>query len=152
MKFNVVPLALGLFMTAAGAGAQVVYKSTMPDGKVIYAEKPVPGAKRVDTIERPPAKTGTTIVTPEELARAEALAKERAATTAARGSDIEQARAQLQKAQAARDAGKEPVPGERIGTVSGKSRLTDAYEQRQKALEDAVTTARTQLDDALRGK
>src|SRR5690242_8170607 len=37
------------------AAAQVNYKSTMPDGKVIYGDKPVPGAAKVDEIK--PTKT-----------------------------------------------------------------------------------------------
>jgi hypothetical protein len=35
-----------LAFLAAGAGAQTVYKSIMPDGSVIYGEKPAAGAKR----------------------------------------------------------------------------------------------------------
>ena len=38
-----------LFITvlaAATAHAQTVFKSTMPDGNVVYAEKPQPGATR----------------------------------------------------------------------------------------------------------
>lgn len=152
MKFQAASFALVLLVGAAGASAQVVYKSTMPDGRVLYGEKPDPGAKRVDKIEPPPAKTGTTIITPEELARAENLARERAAATAARQSDLEAARKQLQQAQAARDAGKDPLPAERIGTAGGGSRLTEAYQKRQKALEDAVIAARKRLDEIQRGR
>lgn len=145
-------LAIGLALVAAGAAAQVVYKSTMPDGKVVYAEKPVPGAKRVDRIDPPPAKTGTTLATPDEIARAEAQARERAATGTTRQSELEDARAQLQKALAARDVGKEPLPGERTGAAGGKSRLAEAYATRQQALEDAVIAARKRLEDAQRGR
>ena len=152
MKFQAASFALVLLLSAAGISAQVVYKSTMPDGRVIYAEKPDPSAKRVDRIEPPPAKTGTTIITPEEVARAENLARERAAATAAKQGDLDDARKQLQKAQAARDAGKEPLPGERIGTAGGANRLTEAYHTRQKALEDALTAARKRVDETSRGR
>lgn len=152
MKIQAVSFALVLLLSAAGASAQVVYKSTLPDGKVIYGEKPDPRATRVDKIEPPPAKTGTTIITPEEVARAERLAKERAAADAGKQGGTDEARKQLQKAQAARDAGKEPLPGERIGTAGGASRLTDDYHARQKALEESVAAARKRLDEAQRGR
>ena len=68
MKRNLAALILAIF--ASSAGAQTVYKSIMPDGRIIYGEKPAEGAKKVETIETPPAKTGTTVITPEEQARA----------------------------------------------------------------------------------
>ena len=146
------PLAFAVLAAASGAQAQVVYKSTMPDGKVIYTEKPVPGATRVDTIEPPPAKTGMSSLTPEEKARADEFAKKRAAAAAPKGNDLDDARRQLKQAEAAREAGKEPLPGERIGTAGGASRLTDAYQQRQKTLDDAVETARKKLDQLQSGR
>ena len=145
----IAPTLLALLVTAAAAHAQVIYKSTMPDGKVVYSEKPVAGAARVDTIEPPPAKTGVTAITPEEKARAEQFAKDRAAAAnagAKKASELEEAQRQLKQAELAREAGKEPLPGERIGTAGGTSRLTDAYFLRQKSLEDAVSAARKRLE------
>lgn len=55
----------------------------------------------------------------------------------------------LQKAESARELGVEPQPGERIGTVSGRSRLTDEYWARQKQLEEDVERARKRLDEAI---
>ena len=145
-------LVFAVLAAASGAQAQVVYKSTMPDGKVIYTEKPVPGATRVDTIEPPPAKTGMSSLTPEEKARADEFAKKRAAAAATKGNDLDDARRQLKQAEAAREAGKEPLPGERIGTAGGGSRLTDAYQQRQKTLDDAVNAAKKRLDQMQSGR
>jgi hypothetical protein len=138
--------ALLFAIGASGAGAQVIYKSTMPDGKVVYGEKPAPGARKVDKLEPPPAKSGITAVTPGEKAREDQLAKQRPAV-AAQQRAVDDARAQLQKAEAAREAGKEPLPGERIGTAGGGSRLTDAYYARQKSLEEAVAAARKKVDE-----
>ena len=146
------PLAFAVLAAASGAQAQVVYKSTMPDGKVIYTEKPVPGATRVDTIEPPPAKTGMSSLTPEEKARADEFAKKRAAAAATKGNDLDDARRQLKQAEAAREAGKEPLPGERTGTAGGGSRLNEAYQARQKTLDDAVEKARKQLDQLQSGR
>ena len=131
------------------AAAQTLYKSTMPDGKVIYSEKPAAGARRVDTINPPPAQTGTTTVTPQEKARAMQSAP---APAAQQSSALDEARIQLKKAEAAREAGKEPLPGERIGTAGGTSRLTDAYFERQKTLEIAVESARKRIAELERAR
>lgn len=147
MKALAVAALLASF--AGGAAAQTLYKSTMPDGKIVYSEKPVPGAKRVDAIEAPPAKTGTTTVTPEEKARASGLP--RVAPQQA-GGELASARQALEKAEAARKAGEEPLPGERIGTAGGASRLTDAYFERQKGLESAVEAAKKRVQELERSK
>ena len=141
-------LALALLLAASGAAAQTMYKSTLPDGKVIYGEKPEPGAKQVETVAPPPAKTGTTIVTPAEKKGVDQRIQKRAATADAQRRELEAAYAQLKKAEAARDAGKEPLPGERLGTATGASRLTDEYWQRQKGLEAAVEAARKRVEKA----
>ncbi len=123
----------------------------MPDGKVVYGEKPAPNAKRVDKIEPPPSKTGTTTITPEEKARAEQLARPRAAAATTQN-PLDEARQQLEQAQNARDTGKEPLPGERQGLRGGGSRLNDAYDARQKSLEQAVETARKRVDQLQSGR
>ncbi|MDW8468971.1 MAG: hypothetical protein RML56_08420 [Burkholderiales bacterium] len=51
----------------------------------------------------------------------------------------------LEEARRRRDEGVEPQPGERLGTVGGRSRLTDAYFARQRALEDEVRAAEARL-------
>jgi len=75
---------------------------------------------------------------------------------AAGGTDLDRAyeellsaQVALQWAEAAREAGVEPQPGERIGTVGGRSRLTDEYWERQKRLEEEVHLARKRLDEAI---
>jgi hypothetical protein len=142
---------LVVLLGAYGASAQTVYKSTMPDGKVIYGENPAPGASRVEKMEPPPAKTGVTGLTPEEKTRAQQLDRQRAAANAAATKSqkgLADARTALQQAEAARDAGKEPLPGERIGIAGGGTRLTEAYFARQKSLEQAVATARKRLAES----
>jgi hypothetical protein len=143
--------AILLLIANAASAAQPVYKSTMPDGKVIYAEKPVPGAKQVATLEPPPAATGMTAVTPAEKARV-GQAKSRAAGAATQQSGLDEARRQLQQAEAARENGKEPVAGERLGTAKGGSRLNDTYFDRQKSLDAQVEAARKRVSDLERGR
>jgi hypothetical protein len=57
----------------------------------------------------------------------------------------------LRAAKAAQVAGKEPLPGERRGNVNGSSRLTEAYWERQNALNADVAKARKRLNRAARG-
>ena len=135
-----------LLGTSAAFAAQTLYKSTMPDGKIIYGETPAPGARRVDTVEPPPAKTGVTSATESEKARA-AQAAAKAGAAAQPAPALNDARLALQKAEAARDAGKEPLPGERLGTAGGGSRLTEAYFERQKSLELGVDAARKRVQE-----
>ena len=148
MKSCISPLVLVLLLAASGASAQTMYKSTMPDGKVIYGEKPAPGAQRVEMIASPPPKSGITIVTPADKTQVDKRIQQRSTIENAKQHELDEARRQLQQAEAALEAGKEPLPGERIGTAGGASRLTDAYWERQKKLEQAVDSARARLDKA----
>jgi hypothetical protein len=141
-------LLAALLLVATSVGAQTLYKSTMPDGKVVYGEKPEPGAKQVDTVTAPPPKTGTTVLTPAEQKDVDRRIQIRSATADAQRRELEDAHQQLKKAEAAREAGKEPLPGERLGTATGASRLTDDYWQRQKSLEAAVEAARKRVEQA----
>ena len=144
-----------LLFGASGVLAQPVFKSTMPDGKIVYGEKPVPGATKVDTIETPPAKAGIgSALTQDEKARAEALAKQRQQTATADAVKLDQltqARNAVKQAESAAEKGKEPLPGERQGLAGGGSRLTEAYFARQKGLEDTLAAARKRLAEVERG-
>src|SRR5688572_26684992 len=61
-------LALLLGMPAL-CSADPIYKSTMPDGRVIYGEEAFPGAQRVEKLAAPPANTGVVFATQEDKAR-----------------------------------------------------------------------------------
>jgi hypothetical protein len=140
-----------LLLSSTAALAQPIVKSTMPDGRIIYGEKPVPGAARVETLEPLPPTSGFGGLTPEEKARAAQFEQQRAAAAAAAAQGerrLDEARRQLQQAEAALQAGKEPLPNERIGIAGGGSRLTEAYHVRQKSLEDSVIAARKRVIDA----
>jgi hypothetical protein len=139
-----------LLAGSTGAAAQTVYKSTMPDGKIVYSEQPVAGAKRVDTVEPPPAKTGTTTITPQEKARVQQPPPTGAAPQ--QSGALDDARKQLQQAEAARQTGQEPLPGERVGTAGGVSRLTEGYHARQKGLELAVQAAKQRVQELERAR
>ena len=67
----------------------------------------------------------------------------------AANAEVQSAQMALDAAKAALEAGREPREGERIGIAGGGTRLTDAYAQRIKSLEDAIANAQKRLDDAL---
>jgi len=56
----------------------------------------------------------------------------------------------LKDAEAHRDQGVEPQPGERQGTASGGTRPTEQYAGRQQLLEHEVEMARRRYDAALK--
>ena len=139
-------LAIVFALAASSAAAQKMYKSVMPDGRVVYSEKPEAGAKSVDTVDAP-APSGITVVTPQEKQRADQAKREATQQTRSNASAVEEARKQLKQAEAAREAAKESREGERLGTVKGGARLTDEYFARQKQADAAVDAARKRLQD-----
>ena len=131
--------------------AQVVYKSTLPDGRVVYGDKPDPAAVKVEESIPDTSRRGIGGSTPRE---AEVLQEMEKARVGREGADarVQAAYKALQEAEAARAAGKEPLPGERIGTAGGGSRLNEAYDARQRQLDEAVEKARRDLEQARSGK
>jgi len=56
----------------------------------------------------------------------------------------------LKDAEARREQGREPLPGERRGTVAGTSRLTQKYFARQAMLEQELERARERCEQAMK--
>ena len=71
MKLPVKSLLLLTLFSAPAAYADEVYRSTMPDGRVMYGESPMPGAKSVRKVQAPPS--GVVVVTPADKARAQTI-------------------------------------------------------------------------------
>lgn len=147
---------LAVAVLAQPAIAQTLYKSTLPDGKVVYGDKPAPGAVKVeeskpDTTKKGVAPAAASPALSREAASLKQMEQDRMKREAA-DNKVQAAEQALREAQAAREAGRESLPGERQGTVSGNQRFTDAYWTRQKKLEDAVEIARRNLEQARAGK
>ena len=71
MEVRTLSFTLALFLSAPTlCSADPIYKSTMPDGRIIYGEAAFPGAQRVDRLAAPPANTGVVVATQEDKARA----------------------------------------------------------------------------------
>ncbi len=133
------------------AVAQTLYKSTMPDGSIVYGDKPAPDAVKVDETRPDIKKGGIGGTTPREQEALKELEKGRLQREG--GQDkVTAAEQALRNAEAARAAGKEPLASERIGTAGGASRITDAYYERQKRLDADVERARRELAEARSGK
>ena len=135
-------------LCALPAFAQVNFKSTMPDGKVVYGDKPAPGAVKVEELKGPPSK-GVTISTPQDRAALQKLEGARAGRQAD-SARVRAAEDAMKRAEAAMAAGKEPGEGDRIGTVSGAQRFSDQYWERQKRLAQEYEVARANYERALR--
>lgn len=137
-------LALIVLLSALGATAhaQTIYRSVMPDGKIVFGDKPAPGAKESKpVVQRPP-----NISTPGPTSAGAPSSRQQALEGAV--GDVNTAQRQLDRARAALEAGRAPSAEERIGTKTGM-RTTEAYDQRIKSLEQDVGTAQKQLDEAL---
>lgn len=142
-------LSAAAALGCAPAGAETVYKYRMPDGRVIYSDKPVPGG-RLEREVQPQPPIGPAIapapsaqpgnVDKRIAARRDAL--ERATR------ELEAANAALAEAQRHLEVGREPFPEEFKGIAGGGSRLSEEYEQRQAANARAVAEAKARVERA----
>ncbi len=145
-------LAVAAFVTPADA--QSIYKYVRPDGHVVYSDKPVPGA-RLDE-ELAPAPEQDPAVADAARAKLQARIKALDQAAAERVKSLDQASKdlyswsrKLEEAKKQLEAGREPRPGERTGTVfQGKSRTSEAYWARQMANEAAVAEAEARVEHA----
>ena len=146
-----VALLAGLFV-AATAAAQNAYRYVTPEGRVIYSDMPVPGARLDGTIAPPaPAPAGSAAgFTPSPaqeavLKSADARVRRLNEVTA----EIQNLERELAAANARLEAGREPLEGERIGTFGGRARLSDAYWARQDYNQLAVADVQSRLNRAV---
>jgi hypothetical protein len=150
-------VALVLALAPAFAAAQTVYKYQRPDGSTVYSDVPLSGAKLIGRFELVPAPPPQR---PErgELPRRDPakdpdeLARQRVQDLDAAGAAIKAAEQSLKEALERLQAGVEPLPGERLGNVGGRSRLAPDYFERQSALASEVEAARARLDEAYRSR
>jgi hypothetical protein len=142
-------LASGCFIAIAllvqPSAAQTVYKSTMPDGRVIFGDRPEAGAAKVESSEPDTSKRGVQFAPPGAERKVEEMRTTRESGQA-KEDQLRQAEEAVRQAEVALANGKEPLPGERIGTAGGASRLNDAYWARQKKLKEDVVRARDNLN------
>ena len=141
-RLPIVPMLMILLCAAPPAIGQAIYKSTMPDGSVLYGDAPAPGAVKVESGHAPASK-GVAPVSSEQEKRIETEQNQYFSNLQRARDEVSAAQTELMQAQADRDAGQEPLPGERQS-----QRLTEAYFERQRALEEAVKNAQKRLENA----
>jgi hypothetical protein len=142
-------LLAGLAALAATAFAQKAYRYVYPDGRVIYSDKPVPGARLEGEIAAPAPPTAPASADGSAAPRQGAEDPTRQRRLAEADKEMRAAEEALAQARLQLTAGLEPLPGERTGTASGGSRLNEAYEARQRQNEKAVADAQARLDRAV---
>ncbi|HEX7385491.1 MAG TPA: hypothetical protein VF291_14335, partial [Burkholderiaceae bacterium] len=128
-----------------------VYKYVYPDGRIVYSDEPVPGARLEAQVEAPPPPdmSSPPAAPPRPVPAAPAPASGKAPATLDQAWDrLKLARQQLKEAKARLESGREPLEGERTGTATGGSRLNDTYWARQKANESAVDAAEKRVREA----
>ena len=150
----------------ADRGAGSIYRHVMPDGRIVYADRPLPGGRIDHTIqvERPIKGNIWTVeagTNPIASKRAERTPVKRVAVAPAetRKMSLDEATAEviraemlLEDAKRQQEAGVEPLPGERTGIVGGGSRLNEAYHERQKLLAKYVNYAEEALKKAIQDR
>lgn len=148
-----VMVAGGMLLAALAlqSAAQTLYKSTLPDGRVVYGDKPDPSAVKIDETKPDISKRGIGGTTAREAEALKELEKARARREGS-GEGVRAAEQALKNAEAARAAGKEPLPGERTGTAGGASRLNEPYYDRQRKLDQDVDKARRSLEQERSGR
>jgi hypothetical protein len=147
-------LLLGAYVSA-GAMAETLYRSTDSSGRVSYSDQPLQGAAKVERVVVEP-------LDPENAARMEAAReksrreteefqqreRERERALDEAHADVVKAINALRDAQRRREAGVEPLPGERFGNTRGGTRLAPSYFARQQALDLEVSAAQQRLEQA----
>lgn len=135
----------------AAADPQTLYKSVLPNGEVVYADSPQPGAKRTVelSVEPHPPDARATQAAQRDLAAVREQLLRDADARSARGQqldrDIARVSGQLREAQTRQEQGRPVQEGDRQGR-----RLVGPYWQRQQMLENEVQRARQALSALMR--
>ena len=139
-------VALLLVAAPALGAADTIFKYQRPDGRIVYSDSTVQGAKRIGVLDLPTPPPAV----PRPPRFSSDLAVTRRAELAEADAEIRQATLALRDAEDRQKQGVEPLPGERLGMVGGNSRLSEAYFSRQQDLATEVDMARARLNEAFR--
>jgi hypothetical protein len=152
-------LAIVVSLACVGAHAQdKIYKVRLPDGRILFTDRPPPGAVIVSEREVPPpsvaapaaaAKTDTQPGSPQErAAQADARLRERTAAFDKAFAAVQAAEQDLAAARTQLEQGRAPAQGEMIATARGRVRPSPAYQERIVELEKEVAAAEQRLAKA----
>lgn len=154
MRLVLAALLVGL--TAFGAAAQDrIYKVQTPDGRVLFTDRPPPGAKVLSEREVTPAPPAAA---PAAAERSQALQQkgtqaserlqERSAQIDEAFAAVQAAERELADARLQLEQGRAPLEGEMIATARGRVRPSPAYQERIAELEKGVAAAEQRLSKA----
>lgn len=150
-------IGLAFLLLALPAGAQI-YKSTLPDGRVVFGDKPDRNAVRIETLA-PASPAGAADAQQAEAARKQLLReadsadqrlRQRKSMLDAADEEIAAAQRDLSAAKQRLEEATEPEAGERTGTAGKGSQLNPAYWERQEALKREVQNQTDRLERAYR--
>ena len=151
---RLVQTALGLVFISSGTLAlgQTIYKLQSADGRTVYSDKVLPKTKVRKELTDKESELSV-IAPPASVAGHGAqVAENQVATQLTKRDELwrerNRAQADLDAARRAKAQGEEPLPGERIGTASGRSRLNDGYWARQDSLDRGIEGAQRRLERA----
>lgn len=152
-------VALLLALTCIGAhGQDKIYKVRLPDGRILFTDKPPAGGVVVSEREVPPAPPPAVAPAPRRdaeatapesrAAQADARLRDRAAEIDRAFAAVQAAERDLQDAKLKLEGGRAPLDGEMIGTARGRVRPSPAYQDRVNELEKGVQSAEQRLAKA----
>jgi hypothetical protein len=144
-----------LLAVALPAAANTIYKQQLPDGRIVYADHRIKGAKLLYKVDTPdaqtPAAAASAAARPNAQAEAAALDKrlrERSAALERAQRDIIDAGQALEQAKRELELGKEPLGSELQSSAMGGTRVLPQYYDRLKKLEQGVAQAQARADRA----
>ena len=140
------------------AGQSTIYKVQMPDGSVLYSDSVPSGGKVLEERESKNTPRVTTVPSTPRTTTVPSTPVRPGATSVVRPSapskgvtptnNIASLERDLAAAKARLEAGREPLPGERLGLKGGGSRLTPEYEARIAGMEREVAAIEAKLKSA----
>jgi len=151
---SLVVAILAAALCAGAAAQEKIYKVRLPDGRILFTDRPPAGAKIVSEIEVPPPPPESPAVSAsregrgsaeQQAANAEARLRERAGDVDRAFANVQAAERELQAARQALEQGRAPQPGEMIATAQGRVRQSPAYLDRIAGLEKDVAAAEQKL-------
>lgn len=148
MRTSVFTILLAL---ASPSGYAELYRWTDSGGRVHYGDRPAAGAgaaqPRPELLES--ANTVSSAMDQATIDATRERARERSAALSRAHQAVLDAQVDYAAASLHRERASEPLPGERLGTAGGGSRLAPSYFERLAVLDDAVARANARLHQAL---
>lgn len=139
-------------LVAGSAGADTIYKVRLKDGSIAFTDRPPPGSMILDKREAQPPPAVLPAVTPKPD-RASTDGRVPVPDSERKEAAVAAAERALAKAKEDLEQGRNPREGDFIGTArKGFVRPSPAFEERVRALEQAVADAQARLAKAIEAR